>query len=484
MDLDRALEYIDASLPACVRALQEFVRIPSISAGAHDLPAAAAGIRQAAAFLVDRLGRAGLNARQVQLGPQLNPVVIAAKDAPDPDRPTVLYYGHYDVQGVDNPLSAWSYEPFCGDCRDGYVLGRGASDDKGQLLAHVHAWSAVAAAGGKPPINPVFLFEGEEECGSEAIRQLVAAGELSRYGPFLCVVVSDSSMLGPDRPSLTLGLRGILFTELTVSGPRQDLHSGLAGGLVPNPNNVLVRALATLADERGRVLLPGFYDDIAPLGQDERAAYAGLPQDDEEFRRSLGAPWLQREPGCTLLEQRWVRPSFDIHHLAGGSPRTVIPARASAALSFRLVPNQDPEAVRAALETRLGQCLPPGYALTLGRTHACRPYHLPIDHPLVGLALQALRTGFGVEPGLSREGGSIPIVLDLASATAAPVLLLGFGQVTDNWHGPDEHLCVRDFHRGIRASAALMERLGRQGAQRPAPAGCRSERKRRSGSSG
>ena len=459
MHVDPVLSHIDRNIEHYVEELVDLVRIPSISAGADDPRAAATAIQQAASFLVNRLSGLGLDAYTVQVGTSTHPLVLAHPPVLDPDRPAVVIYGHYDVQGVDNPRSAWSYDPFGGERRDGFLLGRGASDDKGQLMTHICAWEALGAQGVKPLLNPIFLIEGEEERGSQACAQFVATGGLDRFGPILCSVVSDSSMFGPDRPALTVGLRGIAFTELTLTGPRQDLHSGVFGGVVPNPNNVLVHALDELTDREGRITVPGFYEGIRPLEARERERYAELTVDEEAFRRDAGITELMREPGFSLLEQCWTRPTLDIHFLAGGSPRTVIPARTRAALSCRLVPDQNPQAILTAIQDQLRTHVPPGYHLEFERTDTCPAYHLDFDHALIPPALDALRSGFGSEPVLIREGGSIPIVLDLAAATEAPVLLLGFGQRTDNWHGPDERFSLRDFHRGIRTAAALMVEL-------------------------
>lgn len=460
MSLQQVLDYIDSRPKEHIAALADLVRIPSVSAGAGNADAATPEIRRAAEHLAALLRHLGLHAETISVSDDTHPLVLGNLSSPQPDRPTVLIYGHYDVQGVDNPRSAWSYDPFAAECRDGYLLGRGASDNKGQLMAHLKALEALVATGAEWPVNPVFLIEGEEECGSRALGQFIAADGLDPYAPFLCTVVSDSSMYAPERPSLTIGLRGIVFTKLTLSGPRQDLHSGLFGGIVPNPNNILVRALASLTDASGRVTLPGFYNDVQPVDERERSHYLQLPVDEDSLRRTLGVQHLQREPGYTLLEQRWTRPTLDVHFLSGGSPRTVIPASSTAALSFRLVPDQQPDAIVQSLQDHLQRQVPSGYRLAFTDTHACPAYHLDMDHPLVAPALEAIRNGFQIEPVLTREGGSIPVVVDIAAATGAPVLLVGFGQLSDNWHGPDERFSLRDYHRGIRTAAALMYSLG------------------------
>jgi succinyl-diaminopimelate desuccinylase len=290
--------------------------------------------------------------------------------------------------------------------------------------------------------------------------QFVAEGGLEPFAPLLCTVISDTSMYGPDRPSLTLGLRGIVYTELEIAGPKQDVHSGLFGGIVRNPNQLLVDALAGLVDAEGHITVPGFYEGIQPLSAREKSLYAALDVDEQAYCRELGVDSLAGERAYPLLERRWTRPTLDINFLSGGSPRTVIPALAKAAVSCRLVPGQDPEVIQAALETHIRNRLPEGNRIEFKNQHISPAYHLDLDHPLVEPTLQAIRTGFELDPVLTREGGSIPIVIDIAAKTQAPVLLVGLGQITDNWHGPNERFSLRDFHRGIRTSAALLYQLG------------------------
>ncbi|MEW6750054.1 MAG: M20/M25/M40 family metallo-hydrolase [Candidatus Latescibacterota bacterium] len=457
MSLSAVLAQVDAGLPRYITALKELVRIPSVSTGGD--PAATPHLRRAAGFLADWLRRLGLCSECLQVAPDASPVVLARPDPLVAGRPTVLIYGHYDVQGVDNPRSAWRYDPFAAVEEDGYLVGRGASDNKGQILAHVGALDACRAAGVELPVNPVYLVEGEEECGSGALSRFVAGGGLDAFAPLLCTVISDSSMYAPEQPSLTLGLRGIAYLEVTVRGPRQDVHSGLFGGIAPNPALALARGLAALVDAEGRVRVPGFYDEIREPAAAERRAYASLPVDEAGLRLAIGAPSLVGEPDRTLLERVWTRPTLDVHYLSAGSRRTVIPAQAVAALSCRLVPEQDPQRILAALQQHLRAHLTDAVEVEFGAAHTACPYGLAMDHPLVAPVLRALRIGFGIEPVLGREGGSIPVAVEIAARTGAPVLLVGFGQRTDNWHGPDERFSLRDYHRGVRTAAALLYEL-------------------------
>jgi acetylornithine deacetylase/succinyl-diaminopimelate desuccinylase-like protein len=452
----QTLAHIDARLPDYINQLKELVRIPSISIGADEDSSAALG--QAGDFLVKEFTRLGLAAEKIDMGDGTNPLVLARSN-PRSDRPAVLIYGHYDVQGVDNPRTAWNVDPFAAHESDGYLVARGASDNKGPSFAHIKAVDAIMQTTGELPLDVVFLIEGEEENGSHALSRFIEAGRLEALGPFLCTVISDTSMYGPDKPSLTLGLRGIYYTEMTVYGPRQDIHSGLFGGIAPNPNHMLVQALAGLWDADGGIAVPGFYDAVQPLSPREKALYDDLDVDEAAYLKDLGVQRLVGEPGYSILERRWTRPTLEVNFLEGGSPRTVIPHRATAALSCRLVPDQDPDAIGAALQETLRRRLPDGCRCEFSGEHQAPAYYLSPEDGLVEPVLAAIRRGFDIEPLLTREGGSIPVVTQIAARTGVPVLLLGLGQITDNWHGPNERFALKDFHRGIRTAAALLYEL-------------------------
>ena len=452
--LSTVLAHIDTQLPTYIAQLKDWVRIPSISAGAQEDTAPA--IHQASDFLAADFDRIGLLAEKVQIGENTHPLIIARSPDFSADRATVLVYGHYDVQGVDNPRSAWDHDPFGATEQDGHLISRGASDNKGPSFAHVKAVEAILASTLTLPVNVVFLIEGEEECGSVALTEFIATGGLDRFAPITCTIISDTSMYGPDQPSLTLGLRGIVYTELTVQGARQDVHSGLFGGIIHNPNQLLVQALAALFSPEGHIAVPGFYDDVQPISPQEKAMYNQLHADEVAYQRELGVAYLIGEPGYSILERRWTRPTLEINYLNGGSPRTVIPAQAGAVLSSRLVPNQDPKCIETAIQAYIRHHVPAGITVTFSNSHSSPAYYLDPNHRLVPAAMAAMRTGFGVEPLLTREGGSIPVVVDIANQTQAPVLLVGLGQISDNWHGPNERFSLRDFHRGIRTVAALL----------------------------
>ena len=454
---DSVLSYVDAHISDYVDQLKKFVAIPSISAGAAEDTSET--LAAAASFLVSDLLTTGLHAEALEVVAGSNLLVVAHPPELDAAKPTVLIYGHYDVQGVDNPRSAWQHDPFAAVEENGYLIGRGSSDNKGPCFAHIKAVAAIIETGKRLPVNPIFLFEGEEECGSAAIGQFVRSGALDRFGPILCTIISDTSMFGPDQPALTLGLRGILMLELSVRGANRDLHSGLYGGVAPNPNTALVRALAALFGDGGRIEVPGFYDNVRQLSAEEKKRYDQLPQDEKSYCDEIGVSGLSGEISYSILERRWTRPTLDINFLEGGSPRTVLPAEARAAVSARLVPDQVPETIDRTLRRVIAEHIPDNMALEFGPSHLSPSYVLDLNHPLVEPALNALRIGFDRKPVLIREGGSIPIVTEFADQTKAPVLLLGMGQMTDNWHGPNERFSLRDFHRGIRMSAALLHEL-------------------------
>ncbi len=457
--MQEVLRRIDARVDDCVAQLADFVRIPSISAGADE--DASASIERAADFLLEQFAGMDFAAQKIQISDDTNPLILAKSPGFSTERPTVLIYGHYDVQGVDNPRSAWDVDPFAAVERDGYMIARGASDNKGPTFAHIKAVETLLQAGEELPVDLLFLIEGEEECGSRALGTFIEAGGLDEYAPFLCTIISDTSMYGPDQPSLTLGLRGIVYFEMSVYGPKQDVHSGLFGGIVHNPNQVLLQALASLYRTDGGIAVPGFYDGVQKLSAREKSLYDALKVDEESYGRELGVVALKNEAGYSLLERRWTRPTLEINHLSGGSPRTVIPAVAHAALSCRLVPGQNPERIQAALEQHIRAQIPEGARVEFANAHISPAYHLDLDHPLVEPTLSAIRQGFDTEALLTREGGSIPIVVDIAARTNAPVLLVGLGQITDNWHGPNERFSLSDFHRGMRTSATLLYELGK-----------------------
>jgi succinyl-diaminopimelate desuccinylase len=387
--------------------------------------------------------------------------IVYAESPPVAGAPTVLVYGHYDVQPPD-PLDEWETPPFEPTIRDGNIFARGATDDKGQMLTHVKSAEAWIETEGKLPLQLKFLIEGEEETGSAGLEQFIEENR----DRLACdvAVISDTSQFGPGQPAITYGLRGIAYYELRLSGPTQDLHSGTFGGAVANPANVLASMLSGLVDERGVVQVPGFYDDVEPLTPRAREEFEKLPFDEKEFMRKIGVAALHGEAGYSTLERRWARPTYDVNGLWSGyqgeGAKTVLPARAGAKFSFRLVPKQDPAKISKALEKQLREMCPEGIRMELIDFHGAPGVVVPLDSPFVAAAERAIEEGFGRRPVFIREGGSIPVVATFHDRLGVDTLLLGWGLPDDNMHSPNEKFCLADFHRGIKASAHLWRHLG------------------------
>jgi len=436
--------------------LCELLRIPSVSADRNY----AGDVRRAADWVAGRLRRLGLASEVIETDG--NPLVYA-ESPPVPGAPTVLVYGHYDVQPAD-PLDQWTSPPFEPTVRDGNLYARGATDDKGQMLPHVNSVQAWIETAGQLPLQVKFLIEGEEEVGSESLNKF-----LERSADKLAcnvVVVSDTAQFAPGQPAITYGLRGIAYFELRLTGPKHDLHSGTFGGGVTNPANALARMLAALVDNDGRVQVPGFYDDVIPLTDRERAQFAALAFDEQAFMERIGVDAVTGEVGYTTLERRWARPTCDINGIWGGyqgeGGKTVLPSTAGAKFSFRLVPRQDPHRVAAGLRELLARICPAGIKLELIEMHGAPGAMVSLDSPYMQAAARAIELGFERPPVFIREGGSIPIVTAFYERLGVDTLLLGWGLEDDNAHGPNEKFSLADFHRGIRASAYLWQELAGQ----------------------
>lgn len=449
--------YLDDRRQQFEEDLCELLRIPSVSADRRY----AADVRRAAEWVAHRLGALGLKVETIET--ERHPIVYAESD-PVPGAPTALVYGHFDVQPPD-PLEEWISPPFEPTRRNGNLYARGATDDKGQMLTHLKSVQAWIETQGKLPLQVKFVIEGEEEVGSQSLYKF-----LDEHADRLAcdtVVISDTSMFRVDQPAITYGLRGIAYFELRLSGPKQDLHSGTFGGAVANPANAIAKMLSALIDDHGRVQIPGFYDDVAPLTEREREQFADLPFDEEAFKRQLGVDELAGEEGFTTLERRWARPTFDINGLFGGyqqeGAKTVLPARAGAKFSFRLVPNQDPHKIAASLKSMLAELCPPGIKMELEDMHGAPGVRTPLESPYLAAAARAIEKGFGKAPVFIREGGSIPIVTAFQEKLGADALLLGWGLDDDNTHSPNEKFRLADFHRGIKASCHLWDELSRAG---------------------
>jgi len=448
-------EYLQVNAGRREDELFELLRIPSISADPGSRPA----IRRAADWLLEHFIKMGLAAELIST--KGHPLVLA--ESPHvAGAPTVLVYGHYDVQPPE-PLDKWTTPPFEPTIRDGAVYARGAADDKGQVLTHMKSVEAWLDVEGGLPVNLKFLIEGEEEVGSANLEEFVRQN--TKRLACDCVVVSDSCQFSPGRPAITCGLRGIVYYELRLRGPKRDLHSGSFGGSVANPANALTRMLSALIDERGRIQVPGFYDDAVPLADEERRQFADLQFDDRAYLEELDIDAVAGEEGYTTLERRWARPTFDICGLTSGyqgeGAKTILPSTASAKLSFRLVPDQDPEKITAGLKKILADVCPPGIRMELIDFQGSPGLMVSPENPYVRAAARAIEYGFGTPPVYIREGGSIPVVSTFAQSLGADILLLGWGQNDDNTHSPNEKFSLADFHRATRASAKLWEELGK-----------------------
>ena len=438
----------------------EVLRFPSVSAvesHRHD-------IKRTADWFRNQFTTIGLQAELIESDG--HPIVFAEYVPPNTTEttPTILAYGHYDVQPPD-PLDLWLSPPFEPTIRDGNVYARGATDDKGQFLTHVFALESHLKTHDALPCKVKFVVEGEEESsGSQSLHQFLHTDEGKRKLACDCIVVSDTSQFAPGLPTITYGLRGILACELFLTGPNRDLHSGTFGGTVFNPATALTKILAQFVDENGVVQIPQFYEDVLPLTDRERRQFAALPFDEAEYCRTIGLDTGFGEKGYSTIERRCARPTFDINGITAGyqgeGSKTIIPSKASAKFTCRLVPNQDPAKIADAVRSYLAGLIPPGIAWKLSIQHGAAGMSLDLDKSrFVEPMAAALEKTFGKKPVFTREGGSIPIVAEFNHVLGADVLLVGWGQDDDALHSPNEKFSLDSFHKGILASARFWERI-------------------------
>jgi acetylornithine deacetylase/succinyl-diaminopimelate desuccinylase-like protein len=451
-------DILDRTRAEGLAELTGFLRIPSISSQ----PEHAGDVRAAADHLADLYTHIGLENAEV-IDTAGHPVVYA-EWLNAPDKPTVLVYGHYDVQPVD-PLDLWTSPPFEPVEQDGLLLARGSSDDKGQIAIHWQAVRAWLQATGGLPVNLKMIAEGEEEIGSPHFEAFVQSHrDLLRAG---ACVVSDTSLAARDVPAVTYGLRGLLYFELRVESANSDLHSGLFGGIAPNPAQALSEIIAKLKDPSGRVLVPGFYDGVRPLTDEERRQFARVPFDEVAFRQTYAIEALEGEPGFTPNERNWGRPSLDVNGIWGGyqgpGSKTIIPGWAAAKISCRLVPDQDPRRVAGALRTYIEAIRPRSVRATLTEVEGHGgPWITPIDHPLMQAGKRALQRAYGTEPVFIRSGGSIGAVDAISRQLDIPCLLVGFVLPDCRAHAPNESLDLASYDKGRRAVVELWRELGSQ----------------------
>jgi acetylornithine deacetylase/succinyl-diaminopimelate desuccinylase-like protein len=444
------IDYIHTNRDRYVSELKQYLAIPSVSA----LPEHASDVRGAAEWTASEMRRIGLeNVRLIETPGY--PIVYAdwlhAEGAP-----TILFYGHYDVQPVD-PIELWESPPFEATERDGELYARGAADDKGQVFMHLKAIEAHLAQTERLPVNIRLVIEGEEEVGSSHLDSFIRENRDALKADV--VVISDSAMFDRGVPSICYALRGLIYFQIDLRGTSSDLHSGVFGGAVANPAMVLAQLLAQMKDRSGRIKIPGFYDDVRPLTNEERDAWKQLPFNERKYRRDLGAPKLAGEPGYSVLERVWARPTFEVNGLLSGfigeGAKTVIPAVAMAKVSMRLVPEQDPDRVAALFETYVRKIAPKTVELTITRMHGGRPWITRYDNEFVRAAGRAIEQGFGKPPVFCREGGSIPVVSTFQEELGLPAVLFGVGLPDENAHAPNERLDLSNFQNGIVASAVL-----------------------------
>jgi len=450
----QVIDFIHTNRDRYVSELKNYLAIPSISA----LPQHQADVRRCAEWTADEMKRIGLeNVRLVETPG--NPVVygdwLHAAGAP-----TILFYGHYDVQPVD-PLNLWESPPFEATVRDGEIYARGAADDKGQVFMHFKAIEAHLKKTGSLPVNLKVIVEGEEEVGSVNLDNFIRANK-----PLLAndvVVISDSAMFDRGVPSICYSLRGLVYFQLDLRGTKSDLHSGVFGGAVVNPNMALAQMLAQMKDRGGRIKIPGFYDDVKELSAEERAEWHKLPFNEKKYKKDLGAPKLAGESDYTVLERVWARPTFEVNGLLGGftgeGAKTVIPAVSMAKVSMRLVPDQHPDKIAKLFEDYVLKIAPKTVEVKVTRMHGGKPWITGFDNPYVRAAGRAIEQGFGKAPVFCREGGSIPVVSTFQEELGVPAVLFGVGLPDENAHAPNERLDLSNFHNGIVASAILYKEI-------------------------
>jgi acetylornithine deacetylase/succinyl-diaminopimelate desuccinylase-like protein len=455
--LEKVLSSIDARKSDSIENLKEFLRIPSVSTKPEHKP----DMLRCAQWVCDQLHKASFEASVMATAG--HPVVVA-KNRHQPGRPTVLFYGHYDVQPPE-PLELWKTPPFeptvrKDDTGHDAIFARGAVDDKGQVWAHIEAVQCWQQHGGVP-VNITMLIEGEEEIGSPSLNRFIEQNRDKLRADI--ALISDSGQFARGVPAIVYGLRGLCYMEVFLTGPSHDLHSGMYGGAVANPANVLCRLLASLHTPDGKVNIPGFYDDVVPLTEQEKKLWAKLPFDENEYLTHLSVDEAPGEAGFSNLERRWARPTCDINGLTAGyqghGAKTVIAASASAKVSMRLVPNQDPQKIKASFERALGERCPKGIKLEFQQHGLAAAVVVPIDSKATRLAAEALEVGFGKQPTFMREGGSIPVVGSIKRLLGIDTLLVGFGLPDDRVHSPNEKFDLDALHRGTRTAAALYDRL-------------------------
>ena len=455
--LDVALQYANAQRDTFLTELKEFLAIPSVSA----LPDHKPNMQRGAQWLVDQFTTIGL--RHAKINPTSgHPIVTAEWLEAGPDKPTVLIYGHYDVQPVD-PLELWHSDPFKAEVRDNYLYGRGTSDDKGQLFIYPKVLESFLKTSGRLPVNVKLLIEGEEEIGGPSLDAFIEQHQNELKADV--AVISDTAMLRPDLPCLVYALRGLCYVQVEVSGPARDLHSGQYGGAIYNPIQALCEMLASLKDRGGHITLPGFYDKVLPLSDAERQLLAQSPFSDAEFKQDAGVIGVWGEAGYTIKEQVTARPTLEINGIWGGftgeGPKTVLPAKAYAKISCRLVANQDHLEIAELLQTHLKKIAPPQGTVEVKRLHGGHGALINLDSRYMRAAAKVLQEVFGNAPVYEREGGSIPVVATFQKVLGIDSMMMGYGLPDDGLHSPNERFYLPNFYNGIEATIRYFDEIGK-----------------------
>ena len=454
--MQNVINYINSNKENYVDELKDFLKIPSISTLAENEK----DMSTAAEFVSKKMKSAGLE--NVNIIQTKGHPLVYADWLHAPGKPTVLVYGHYDVQPVD-PIDLWDSPPFEPTIKDGKIFARGATDDKGQMFMHIKSVEAFFKTTGALPLNIKFIIEGEEEIGSDNIEEFVSKNrDLLKCD---AVLISDTSLYGPGIPTLTYGLRGLCYMEITLTGPNRDLHSGTFGGAVDNPINVLAEMISKLKDNSGKIKIPGFYNDVVKLTKEERDNFKALPFSEKQYAKTLGVKELMGEKGYSTLERAWARPTLDCNGIYGGftgeGAKTVLPSKATAKISMRLVPNQNPQKIAKQFSAYIKKLAPKTVKVDIIDLHGAFPIATSLDDKATRAAADALAKVFGKKTVFMREGGSIPIVVTFAKKLKAAPVLMGMGLNTENLHSPNEHFNLNHFHLGILSSAYFFDEFAK-----------------------
>lgn len=454
--MNKVVDYAGKNIDHFIEELKDYLRIPSISA----LPEHKNDMHRCAQFVSEKLDQAGMTKTEI-IATEGNPLVYS-EWLGAPGKPTVLIYGHYDVQPAD-PLELWNSDPFEPVIKDGKIWARGADDDKGQAFTHIKAVDSYFKSVGSLPINVKFLFEGEEEIGSENLSIFIKNNKEKLKCD--CVLVSDTSLYAEGIPTITYGLRGLAYMEIELTGPCKDLHSGSYGGAVGNPINELAKLIAKLHDKNGKITIPDFYKDVAKLSRQEIRNFKLLKLSEKTYAKEIGVKELQGEKGYSTLEKLWTRPTLDCNGIVGGftgeGAKTIIPSKASAKISMRLVPNQDPQKIAKAFTKYVKSLTPKSMKIEVKNLHGGYPIVVDLKHKAVEAAAQSLEKVFKKKTVFTREGGSIPVIVEFVKQMKAPAILMGFGLDSDDIHSPNEHFGLENFEMGLLSSIEFLAEYSR-----------------------